>query len=106
MPGLALHILANRSLVVPDQEERHFVLMPLVADFLRRKRPEVTAKTGNRLEQYAYALIIENGYRKRHRFLAPNAAWSMISSASLLFLTGLSSPDLEYARMILEECEA
>jgi hypothetical protein len=32
----ALRSLANRSLVVPDQEEQHFALVPMVADFLRR----------------------------------------------------------------------
>ena len=58
----ALRTLANRSLVVPDQEEKAFALVPMVADFLRRKRPEVVAETGNRLEQRAYALIVENGY--------------------------------------------
>ena len=42
--------------------------MPTVADFLRRKRPEVVAETGSRLEQRAYALIMENGYQKHDRF--------------------------------------
>ena len=58
----ALRSLANRSLVVPDQEEEAFALVPMVAEFLRRKRPEVVAETGNRLEKRAYALIVENGY--------------------------------------------
>src|SRR5262245_2014393 len=57
----ALGTLANRSLVVPDQEEITFALVPMVADFLQRKRPEVVAETGNRLEQHAYTLIVENG---------------------------------------------
>ena len=60
----ALRTLANRSLVVPDQEETAFALVPMVADFLRRKRPEVVAETGDRLEQRAYALIVENGYEQ------------------------------------------
>src|SRR5262249_29579995 len=38
---IALRTLANRSLVVPDQEEQHFALVPMVADFLRRKRPDI-----------------------------------------------------------------
>ncbi len=60
----ALRTLANRSLVVPDQEETAFALVPMVADFLRRKRPEVVAETGDRLEERAYALIVENGYER------------------------------------------
>ena len=36
----------------------------MVADFLRKKKPEVVAETGDRLEKRAYALIIENGYRE------------------------------------------
>ena len=42
----ALRSLANRSLVVPDIEEKAFALVPLVADFLRRRKPEVVAETG------------------------------------------------------------
>ncbi len=84
----ALRTLANRSLVVPDQEEQHFALVPMVADFLRRKRPEVVAETGNRLEQRAYALIVENGYRKHGRFPALEAAWPTVAPALPLFLAG------------------
>ncbi|MGH8654605.1 MAG: hypothetical protein ACREYE_21635, partial [Gammaproteobacteria bacterium] len=45
----ALRTLANRSLVVPDQEETAYALVPMVADFLRRKRPEAVAEIGSRL---------------------------------------------------------
>ena len=41
----SLRTLANRSLVVPDQEEKEFSLVPMVAEFLRRKRPDVIAET-------------------------------------------------------------
>ena len=57
----ALDTLANRSLVVPDQEEKRYTLGPMVAEFLRKHRPEVVRETGDRLEERAYALIIENG---------------------------------------------
>ncbi len=37
--------------------------MPLVADFLRKKKPDVVAQTGDRLGNDAYPLVVENGYR-------------------------------------------
>jgi tetratricopeptide (TPR) repeat protein len=84
----ALRTLANRSLVVPDQEERAFTLVPMVADFLRRKRPEVVAETSNRLEQRAYALIVENGYQKHDSFSTLDEAWPTVAPALPLFLAG------------------
>lgn len=84
----ALRSLANRSLVVPDQEETFFTLVPMVAEFLRRSRPEVVAETGNRLEQRAYALIVENGYQKHDRFPVLDAAWPTVAPALTLFVAG------------------
>ena len=84
----ALGNLSGRALVLPDVEERLFVLVPMVADFLRRKRPEVVAETGNRLEQRAYALIVENGYSKHDRFPALDAAWPTVVPALPLFVAG------------------
>ncbi len=84
----ALEDLATRALVLPDMEERHFALVPMVADFLRRKRPEVVAETGNRLEQRAYALIVENGYQEYDRFPVLDAAWPTVAPALPLFLSG------------------
>ena len=84
----ALRSLVNRSLVVPNDELRTFVLGPLVADFLRKKKPEVVAETGNLLEKRAYALIVENGYNKHHRFHLVYAAWPMVSAAMPRFLAG------------------
>jgi len=84
----ALRTLANRSLVVPDQEEKAFALVPMVADFLRRKRPEVVADTAIRLEQRAYALIVENGYQQYDRFAVLDAEWPTIVPALPLFIAG------------------
>ncbi len=84
----ALHTLANRSLVVPDQEERHFTLVPMVADFLRKHRPDVVAETGDRLWKRAYALIVENGYKEHDRFHILDAAWPAVAPALDLFLAG------------------
>jgi hypothetical protein len=74
--------------VLPDLEERRFALVPMVADFLRRKRPEVVAETGNRLGQRAYALIVENGYEQHDRFPVLDAAWPTVAPALPLFLAG------------------
>ena len=84
----ALGDLSSRALVLPDLEERRFALVPMVADFLRRKRPEVVAETGSRLEQRAYALIVENGYSKHDRFPVLDAAWPTVAPALPLFLAG------------------
>lgn len=84
----ALRTLANRSLVVPDREETAFVLVPMVADFLRRNRPDIVAQTGNRLEKRAYALIVENGYEEYDRFPVLDAAWPTVAPALPLFVAG------------------
>ncbi len=84
----ALRTLANRSLVVPNQEEEAFTLVPMVADFLRRNCPEIVKDTGDRLQNHAYALIIENGYFEYDRFKILDAEWDTIASALPLFLRG------------------
>jgi tetratricopeptide (TPR) repeat protein len=84
----ALRSLANRSLAVPSDELKTFTLVPMVADFLRKKKPEVVAETGDRLEKRAYALIIEDGWQKHDRFPALEAAWPGIAPALALFLAG------------------
>lgn len=77
-----------RALVLPAQEERHFALVPMVADFLRRERPDAVAETGDRLEQRAYALIVENGYQNYDRFQHLDVAWPTVAPAIPLFLAG------------------
>jgi hypothetical protein len=46
-----LRSLANRSLVVPDQEEKQYALVPMVAEFLRIHLPETVSKARHRLER-------------------------------------------------------
>jgi len=84
----ALGSLANRSLVTDNAEGTHYSLVPLVADFLRKKKPEVVAETGNILEKRAYAHITENGYKNYDRFPTLEAAWPGIAPALDLFLAG------------------
>ncbi len=84
----ALSSLTNRSLVVPNIKETAFALVPMVADFLRRRKPEVVAETGDRLEKRAYVLIVENGYQKHDNFPILDAAWPTIAAALPRFLVG------------------
>lgn len=87
---LALKSLINRSLVVPSEELKTFNLVPLVADFLRVKKPEVLRETGERLEKWAYALVVENGYQNHELFPVLDAAWPTIAAALPRFLAGES----------------
>lgn len=84
----ALKSLINRSLVVPSEELKTFMLVPLVADFLRLKKPDVLRETGDRLEKRAYALAVENGYRQHERFPVLDAAWPTVAAALPRFLAG------------------
>ncbi len=65
----------------------------------------MVAETGNRLEERAYALIVENGYRKHDRFPVLDADWPIVAAALPLFLAG-PNPRLqtvcEALRMFLE----
>ncbi|MFL6256652.1 MAG: DUF4062 domain-containing protein [Pyrinomonadaceae bacterium] len=84
----ALRSLANRSLIVPNTEETAFALVPMVADFLRRRNSEVIAETGDRLEERAYALVVENGFERYDTFSMLDAAWPTVAAALPRFLTG------------------
>lgn len=85
---LALRSLVTRSLVVPSEELETFTLVSLVADFLRKKAPGVVSNIGERLEMWAYALVVENGYNKHDRFPVLDAAWPTIAAALPRFLAG------------------
>ncbi len=87
----ALEDLADRALVVADGPAQAFYLPPLAATFLRRRRPEAVAQTGDRLADRAYALAVENGYQKYDRFPALEAEWPAVAAALPLFLQGDNS---------------
>jgi tetratricopeptide (TPR) repeat protein len=84
----ALRSLINRSLAVPSEELKTFALVPLVADFLRVKKPEVLRETGDRMEKHAYALVVENGFEMHNRFPVLDAAWPTVAAALPRFLAG------------------
>jgi len=45
-------------------------------------------RTGDRLADRSYAVIVENGYSKHDRFPVLEAAWPMLAPASPLYLAG------------------
>lgn len=84
----ALQNLTARSIVMADESESHFLLPPLAATYLHRKRPEVVAQTGDRLSERAYALALENGYDEYDRFPTLEAEWPTLQAAIPLLLQG------------------
>lgn len=84
----ALADLASRALVLPDVEERHYTIVPLVADFLRRRQPKAVAHTGERLVAQAYALAVENSFSQHERFPHLEAAWPTLAAALPLLQRG------------------
>jgi nucleoside phosphorylase/tetratricopeptide (TPR) repeat protein len=84
----ALEDLTDRALLISDEQEQTFLLPTLAATFLRRKRPEAVAQTGNRLTDRAYALAMENGDDNHERFPILEVEWSMLAASLPLFLQG------------------
>src|ERR1051325_2341407 len=84
----ALEDLADRALVVNYEQVRAFFLPPLAATFLRRKRPEAISRTGGRLTDRVYALVIENGGNNYKSFPMLEAEWMEIAAALPLFVQG------------------
>lgn len=75
-----LESLNDRALVVGDAELRHFILTPLVADFLRRRKLDEMRESGDRLAKAVYALAVENGGNRSPRFPVLEGAWPMIEA--------------------------
>jgi tetratricopeptide (TPR) repeat protein len=86
--SLALRSIINRSLVVPTDELENFTLVPLVADFLWKKKPGFVKETGDRLEKRAYVLAVDNGYDKYDLFSVLEAAWPTLDAALPRFIVG------------------
>ena len=84
----ALRSLVNRSLVLPTEEMKTFTLVPLVAEFLKKKKPEIMIETGERLEKNVYALVVENGSKMQDGFPILDAAWPKVAAGLPRFLAG------------------
>jgi nucleoside phosphorylase/tetratricopeptide (TPR) repeat protein len=81
-----LEDLTDRALLEGDEASQTFLLPTLAATFLRSRRPEALAQTGDRLISRAYSLAMENGHAKHERFPQLEADWPTIASALPLFL--------------------
>jgi hypothetical protein len=98
----ALEDLTDRALLVGDEALESFLLPPLAATFLRRKRPEAVGQTGGRLTDSAYALALENGYQKYDRFPALEAAWPALAGALPLLAQGADARDNERLQTVCD----
>jgi class 3 adenylate cyclase/tetratricopeptide (TPR) repeat protein len=87
----ALHSLTNRSLANPDADLQTFALVPLVAEFLRRKRPEIVNNVGIHLMDRADWIIAKNGWQKNELFSELESQWMTIVPALRLFVSGSSA---------------
>lgn len=86
---VALDGLANRSLLMADAERRNYALLPVTVTYLRRFLPgELIDQTGQRLMDYVYKLVKDNGYKNYERFKVLDAEWPTIAAALPLFLQG------------------
>ena len=77
----ALEDLADRALLVGDPAAQAFTLPPLAAQFLRAKRPEAVAQSGDHLADRAYALALQHGYEEYDRFPTLEAEWPTLAAA-------------------------
>jgi nucleoside phosphorylase/tetratricopeptide (TPR) repeat protein/AAA+ ATPase superfamily predicted ATPase len=84
----ALEDLADRALVVSDPQFQTFLLPMLAATFLRRKRPEAVAGTGDRLADRVYALAMQHGFQNHDQFPILEAQWPTIAAALPILMQG------------------
>jgi tetratricopeptide (TPR) repeat protein len=85
----ALEDLTKRSILISDSEFRAFFLPPLTAKFIRTRRPEAVAQTGDALTNRAYALAMQyGGYDNYDGFRTLDAEWDLIAAALPRLLTG------------------
>ena len=84
----ALEDLSYRSLLIPGVQNDTYFLPCYTSTYLRRKRPELVAKTGERLADRAYALAVENGYQKYDHFQLLETEWPSIAAALPSLLQG------------------
>ncbi|HEX8690897.1 MAG TPA: tetratricopeptide repeat protein [Longimicrobium sp.] len=90
----ALDGLRDRALLVEDDQAATWLLPPLAARFLRRARPDAVGASGERLADQAYALAVENGYKKFARFPVLESAWPQIAAALPVMIAG-DNPSLQ-----------
>lgn len=81
----ALDDLADRALLAGTPGSEAFHLSPLAARFMKEKRPDAVAETGDRLVEYVYNLALENGYQNYEQFSAIEMEWPAVYAAMPIF---------------------
>lgn len=85
----ALDDLTDRSILITDYESRTYVLPPLTAKFIRTRRPEAVAWTGDALCNRAHALSMQYGGEINYGgFRTLDTEWDLLSAALPRLLTG------------------
>ena len=89
----ALEDLADRSILIANNESKTFYLPPLAAQFIKTRRPEAVTQTGDALTNRAYALVMQygGGSEDYEKFPVLDAEWDFISAALPRLLTGDNS---------------
>lgn len=85
---ISLKCLSTRPLVISDQSEQNYSLVPMVAEFIRHVRSDIVLQMGNQLADRASRLIDENGHSNHARFSVIEANWPSIVPAFPVFLAG------------------
>lgn len=85
----ALEDLTDRSILISNLESLTFFLPPLTAKFIRTRRPEVVAQTGDALTDRAYAIALQyGGYDNYEGFRTLNVEWNFVFAALQRLLMG------------------
>jgi len=77
----ALKLLTNRSIVVPQEGEEKYALVPMVAEFIRHERNEVVNSIGSQMEAYSFALIVNNAWERYETFGLLEKTWGILQPA-------------------------
>ncbi len=85
----ALEDLTDRSILISNLESQTYFLPPLAATFIRTRRPEAVAQTGDALTDRATALALQYGGDDNYEgFRTLDAEWDLLSAALPRLLTG------------------
>ena len=77
----ALEDLANRSILIANDDAHEYFLPPLAAQFIKTQRPKAVAQTGDKLVDRAYALIKQYGGGNYDGFKVLESEWTTIAAA-------------------------
>jgi tetratricopeptide (TPR) repeat protein len=78
----ALEDLVDRSILIANNESNEFFLPPLPVHFIRSRHPKTVNKTGDRLIDYAYAVVLQNGGNTNYEgFRIIEVEWVSIAAA-------------------------